>query len=116
MCVYDLATQCARGLQVIFATSGNQRAQGMPDARCTRGPVRNGSQDCAHEHTGQPVGWVEPLRNPSHVAIAAMGFASTFARSSFSGHGRSNPSYELIPHRSNARDSFGPTRDPHATV
>jgi hypothetical protein len=25
------------------------------------------------------VGWVEPLRNPSHVAIATMGFASTFA-------------------------------------
>src|SRR5882762_5854006 len=36
------AARYARGLQVIFATSGNQRAQGMPDARCTRGPVRNG--------------------------------------------------------------------------
>ena len=25
------------------------------------------------------VGWVEPLRNPSPVAVAVMGFASTFA-------------------------------------
>ena len=32
----------------------------------------------------QLVGWVEPLRNPSHVAIAMMGFAPL------------NPSYELI--------------------
>src|SRR5437016_14047397 len=31
----------------------NQRAQGMPDARCTRGPVRNAVVGCAHEHTGQ---------------------------------------------------------------
>src|SRR6266700_6295690 len=38
---------------------------------------------------GQPVGWVEPLRNPSHVAIASMGFASTFSRLSFGGRGRS---------------------------
>ncbi len=28
----------------------------------------------------QPVGWVEPLRNPSPVAIVTMGFASAFAR------------------------------------
>src|SRR5450631_1494809 len=25
----------------------------MPDARCTRGPVRKGGVGCAHEHTGQ---------------------------------------------------------------
>jgi hypothetical protein len=31
------------------------------------------------------VGWVEPLRNPSHVAITSMGFASTFAGLSFGG-------------------------------
>src|SRR3954454_21337357 len=48
-----LATHCARGLQVILASSENQRAQGMPDARCTRGLMRNGSGRCAHEHTGQ---------------------------------------------------------------
>src|ERR1700716_975584 len=29
-----------------------------------------------------------PLRNPSHVTIASMGFASTFARSSLGGRGR----------------------------
>jgi hypothetical protein len=32
----------------------------------------------------QPVGWVEPLRNPSHVAVVTMGFASL------------NPSYKLL--------------------
>src|SRR6266567_3386588 len=52
-CFRILAARCTRGLQVIFATSRKQRAQGMPDARCTRGPVRNGSEECAHEHTGQ---------------------------------------------------------------
>src|SRR5450432_2853101 len=25
----------------------------MPDARCTRGPMRNVHRKCAHEHTGQ---------------------------------------------------------------
>src|SRR5258706_8280550 len=34
-----------------FATSGNQMAQGMPDARCTRGLMRNVHRKCAHEHT-----------------------------------------------------------------
>src|SRR4030081_1621832 len=53
MRVRILAAHCARGLQVIFATSGNQRAQGMPDARCTRGLMRNVHKECAHEHTGQ---------------------------------------------------------------
>src|SRR5260370_26607954 len=42
MCVRHLAARCARALQVIFATSRKiKRAQGMPDARCTRGPVRS---------------------------------------------------------------------------
>jgi hypothetical protein len=31
----------------------SQRAQGMPDARCTRGLMRNVHRKCAHEHTGQ---------------------------------------------------------------
>src|SRR5882757_5578299 len=30
-----------------------QRAQGMPDARCTRDLMRNVHKECAHEHTGQ---------------------------------------------------------------
>ena len=30
-----------------------QRAQGMPDARCTRDLMRNVHKKCAHEHTGQ---------------------------------------------------------------
>ena len=35
-----LAARFARGLQILFALD-SQRAQGMPDARCTRGLVCN---------------------------------------------------------------------------
>ncbi len=39
------------------------RAQGRPGARCTRGPVCNGTEKCAHEHTG-PAESIRPsLRN-----------------------------------------------------
>src|ERR1700744_4887372 len=38
-----LAAHRARGFPDRF-TLGNQRAQGMPDARCTRGPVCNGQE------------------------------------------------------------------------
>src|ERR1700730_4802760 len=38
------------------------------------------SQDASLRDVPQFVGWVEPLRNPSHVAIVTMGFASAFAR------------------------------------
>src|ERR1700688_3412905 len=34
-------------------TSRKERAQGMPDARCTRGLVCMCTRRCAHEHTGQ---------------------------------------------------------------
>jgi hypothetical protein len=37
----------------IVSPSPIQRAQGMPDARCTRGLMRNVHKKCAHEHTGQ---------------------------------------------------------------
>ena len=33
--------------------SSSQRAQGMPDARCTRGLVCRCTRECAHEHTGE---------------------------------------------------------------
>ena len=58
-----LAARSARGLQVIFATSGNQRAQGMPDARCTRDLVRNVHRKCAHKHTGEAENIRHSLRN-----------------------------------------------------
>src|SRR6476660_1950612 len=41
ICIGVLAARSARGLQVIFRTSRSERAQGMPDARCTRGLVCN---------------------------------------------------------------------------
>src|SRR6266702_1522116 len=44
------AAQSARVFKRIPLKS---REQGMPDARCTRGPVRKGGIGCAHEHTGQ---------------------------------------------------------------
>ena len=41
----------------------NERAQGRPGARCTRGLVCNGTKKCAHEHTG-PAESIRPsLRN-----------------------------------------------------
>ena len=46
------AARCARVLLKPLAL-GNERAQGMPDARCTRGLVCNVHEKCAHEHTGQ---------------------------------------------------------------
>jgi len=41
----------------------SERAQGRPGARCTRGLVCNGTEKCAHEHTG-PAESIRPsLRN-----------------------------------------------------
>src|SRR5207302_9092416 len=59
----SLAACCARGLQVIFATSRNQKAQGMPDARCTRDLMRKVHRKCAHEHTGEAENIPHSLRN-----------------------------------------------------
>ena len=44
------AARCTR-VSIGF-TLENERAQGMPDARCTRGLVRKMESGCAHEHTG----------------------------------------------------------------
>src|SRR4030088_126469 len=40
-----------------------QRAQGMPDARCTRDLMRNVHKKCAHEHTGEAENIRHSLRN-----------------------------------------------------
>src|SRR5947208_4397601 len=48
-----LAAHYARALPEISLPSPIQRAQGMPDARCTRDLMRNVHKKCAHEHTGQ---------------------------------------------------------------
>src|SRR5947207_15319637 len=58
-----LATHCARGLPETSTPSGNQRAQGMPDARCTRDLMRNVHKKCAHEHTGEAENIRHSLRN-----------------------------------------------------
>src|SRR6266700_7019014 len=41
----------------------SQRAQGMPDARCTRDLMRNVHKKCAHEHTGEAENIRHSLRN-----------------------------------------------------
>src|ERR1700722_17199848 len=57
-----LAARFARGLPRSFAPR-NQRAQGMPDARCTRGPVCKMEKENAHEHTGSAEALRHSLRN-----------------------------------------------------
>jgi hypothetical protein len=61
-------TACSRGadaseLYLAACPLRDERAQGRPGARCTRGPVCNGTRKCAHEHTG-PAESIRPsLRN-----------------------------------------------------
>ena len=52
-CVSAFSPRIAPEVCWISSPSSNQRAQGMPDARCTRGLMRNVHRKCAHEHTGQ---------------------------------------------------------------
>src|SRR4051812_16848247 len=47
----------------ILTPSSIQRAQGMPDARCTRDLMRNVHKKCAHEHTGEAENIRHSLRN-----------------------------------------------------
>jgi hypothetical protein len=51
----DLAARCARGLQEISAP-GNQRAWGMPGARCTRSLVCAIGSKYAHEYSQRAIG------------------------------------------------------------
>ena len=50
-CLRGLAARCARVFDWVHPRK--ERVQGMPGARCTRGPVRNEVGSCAHEHTGE---------------------------------------------------------------
>src|SRR4029077_11688149 len=65
-----------------FLTLGNQRAQGRPDARCTRGLVCNVHKECAHEHTG-PAEAIRPSLRNGFTAYSALslvtGFLATIA-------------------------------------
>jgi hypothetical protein len=58
----DLAAPFARVLLFTSALS-NQRAQGTPDARCTRGLACNLHKRNAHEHTGSAEAIRHSLRN-----------------------------------------------------
>jgi hypothetical protein len=46
-----------------FRGSSDQRAQGKPDARCTRGPMGKLHKQNAHEHTGPAEAIRLSLRN-----------------------------------------------------
>jgi hypothetical protein len=59
----DLAARFARGLLFVSRSPQNQRAQGRPDARCTRGLVCMCTEKCAHEHTGPAENTRPSLRN-----------------------------------------------------
>ena len=63
MCVCILATRCARAIKDFLRPPPIQRAQGMPDARCTRDLMRNVHRKCAHEHTGEAENIRHSLRN-----------------------------------------------------
>src|SRR5882724_11641804 len=51
------------GFASISSPSKVQRAQGMPDARCTRDLMRSVHKKCAHEHTGEAENIRHSLRN-----------------------------------------------------
>ena len=53
----------APGLYLSACPLRDERAQGRPGARCTRGPVCNGTEKCAHEHTGSAESIRPSLRN-----------------------------------------------------
>src|SRR5229473_1754668 len=59
---YALAAQCARVVPYRSPLL-HERAQGMPDARCTRGLVCKIVQRSAHEHTGSAEAIRHSLRN-----------------------------------------------------
>ncbi|QDW40396.1 hypothetical protein FFI89_026650 [Bradyrhizobium sp. KBS0727] len=75
----DLAAQCARSFAGNLAL-GNQRAQGRPGARCTRGLACDCTKQSAHEHTGQRRTLRPSLRNgfTAYFALAPVtGFLAT---------------------------------------
>ena len=60
------------------------RAQGRPGARCTHGPVCNGTKKCAHEHTGP----AESIRPSLRNGLTAYGALSPETNSSCLRHRR----------------------------
>src|ERR1700686_1845760 len=71
--IRDLAARCARALR--RCPLKNERAQGKPDARCTRGLVCKPAQKHAHEHTGSAENIRPSLRN-GFTAYSALSLVS----------------------------------------
>jgi hypothetical protein len=69
---------CPRIARNLFALE-IQRAQGMPDARCTRGLMRNVHKKCAHEHTGEAENIRHSLRNGFTAYNALSPVSGSFA-------------------------------------
>jgi hypothetical protein len=66
-----LAARCARGC-LNLRPREERRAQGRPDARCTRGLVRNCAKKSAHEHTGPAENTRPSLRSGSNGFLRAL--------------------------------------------
>src|SRR5207245_1933487 len=66
-----LAGDARPGLMQRLVSLETTRAQGRPGARCTRGPVCNGTRKCAHEHTG-PAESIRPSLRNGLTAYAAL--------------------------------------------
>src|SRR6202011_2172074 len=71
MCVRDLAAKLRPSYASIFALRSNKRAQGKPDARCTRGLVCKLHRKNAHEHTG-PAEAIRPSLRNGFTAYGAL--------------------------------------------
>src|SRR5258708_14270641 len=99
-----------------------QRAQGKPGARCTRGLACNLHRECAHEHTGSAESIRPSLRNgftayfvlsPVNGLSCHRHFANTFAKLDAS-IGASEP-HDFAVRITPARRSQ-PPRPPHPTA
>ena len=68
-----LAARCARALRR-FTLLKNKRAQGRPDARCTRGLVCKMHKKNAHEHTGSAEAIRPSLRSgfTAYIALSSV--------------------------------------------
>src|SRR5258708_36471382 len=73
MQIRDLAARCARALR--RCPLENERAQGKPDARCTRGLVCKPAQKHAHEHTGSAEN-IRPSLRSGFTAYIALSLVS----------------------------------------
>jgi hypothetical protein len=77
----DASSRSRGAMRPSFARNSlpsNQRAQGTPDARCTRGLVCKTAQKNAHEHTGSAEAFRHSLRNGFNAYIVLSSVSRAF--------------------------------------